>query len=239
MNSFYSNKCNKNISFILILIIPFLFLFSPIKSQEIGLSSEKALFNESLIIFNKTNIKLVHIKDKMSDIKYNIILLINHKNLIRVHDSINSEVDKIKAQLDKNKYDKNAILEEIQKLNKTITKFDSKCNKMMRSIKRNEEAKSILLNMIKIFFITLLIITIIVLSITGIVSFFVIRNQRRYYILHEEHSQDNIDVEKRNHYNNELNRIKAKNEETDSTDRKKIVSNESSKDKKTELESSN
>ena len=45
----------------------------------------------------------------MSDIKYNIILLINHKNLIRVHDSINSEVDKIKAQLDKNKYDKNAI----------------------------------------------------------------------------------------------------------------------------------
>ena len=109
MNSFYSNKCNKNISFILILIIPFLFLFSPIKSQEIGLSSEKALFNESLIIFNKTNIKLVHIKDKMSDIKYNIILLINHKNLIRVHDSINSEVDKIKAQLDKNKYDKNAI----------------------------------------------------------------------------------------------------------------------------------
>ena len=175
----------------------------------------------------------------MSDIKYNIILLINHKNLIRVHDSINSEVDKIKAQLDKNKYDKNAILEEIQKLNKTITKFDSKCNKMMRSIKRNEEAKSILLNMIKIFFITLLIITIIVLSITGIVSFFVIRNQRRYYILHEEHSQDNIDVEKRNHYNNEINRIKAKNEETDSTDRKKIVSNESSKDKKTELESSN
>ena len=130
-------------------------------------------------------------------------------------------------------------MEEIQKLNSTITKFDSKCNKMIRSIKRNEEAKSILLNMIKIFFITLLIITIIVLSITGIVSFFVIRNQRRYYILHEEHSQDNIDVEKRNHYNNELNRIKAKNEETDSTDRKKIVSNESNKDKKTELEISN
>ena len=45
----------------------------------------------------------------MSDIKYNIILLINHKNLIRVHDSINSEVDKEKEQLDKNKYDKNAI----------------------------------------------------------------------------------------------------------------------------------
>ena len=109
----------------------------------------------------------------------------------------------------------------------------------MSSIKRNEEAKSILLNMIKIFFITLLIITIIVLSITGIVSFFVIRNQRRYYILHEEHSQDNIDVEKRNHYNNELGTIKAKNEETDSTDRKKIVFNESNKDKKTELESSN
>ena len=110
MNSFYSNKCNENISFILIFIILFLFSFSPIKSQDIEISSEKALFNESIIIFNKTNIKLGHIKDKMSEIKYNIILLINHKNLIRVHDSINSEVGKIKAQLDKNKYDKNAII---------------------------------------------------------------------------------------------------------------------------------
>ena len=155
-----------------------------------------------------------------------------------MHDSINSEVDKIKTQLDNNKYDKIKIMEEIQKLNSTITKFDLKCNEMMHSLKRNEEAKNILLNMIKIFFIVLLIITIITLSITGIVSFFVIRSQRRYYILHEEQSQDNIDVENGKHHNNELDKIKSKIGETESTDRKKIITNESNKDKKTEIESS-
>ena len=222
MNSFYSNKCNKKCSIILISIILFLFSFSPIKSQKIGLSSEKDLFNETLINFNKTNIKLGYIKDKMSKVKYNIILLIKNKALVRTHDSINSEVNKIKTKLDENKYDKNKIMEEIHKLNSTITKFDSKCNEMMRYVMKFEETKKILINMLKIFFIILLIIIIVVLSITGIVSFLVIRSQRRYHILHEEHSQDNIDLENGNNYNKELDRIKVKNGETDSTDRKKL-----------------
>ena len=217
----------------------FLFSFAPIKSQEIDLSSEKALFNESLINFNKTNIKLGHIKDKMSDIKYNIILLSKYKGLIREYDSINSEVNKIKEQLNKNKYDKSTIVEEIQKLNNTISKFDSKCNEVMHSIKKNEETKNIFLNMIKIFFIVLLIITIIILSITGIVSFFIIRSQRRYHILHEEQSQDKIDIGNGNYYNKETDKIKVKNEEIDSTDRKKVLSKGSKEDKKTEIESSN
>ena len=95
------------------------------------------------------------------------------------------------------------------------------------------------MNTIKIFFIILLIIIIIAVFIIGIVSFFVIKSQRKYHILHEEKSQDNIDVENGKNYNNELNRIKAKIGEEDSTDRKKIISNESNEDKKTELQSSN
>ena len=93
--------------------------------------------------------------------------------------------------------------------------------------------------MIKIFFIIILIITILVLSITGIVSFFVIRSQRRYHILHEEQSQDKIDIGDRKYYNKETDRIKVKNEETDSTDRNKVLSKGSNEDKKTEIETSN
>ena len=237
MNLFNSNKSNKNFLLILLSIMLFLFSLSPIKSQKNELSSEKALFNEELIYFNKTNIKLEHINDMMSNIKYNIILLIKHKDLIRTHDSINSEVNKIKTQLDENKYDKNKIMEEINKLNKTLTKFDSKYKEMIHSIKSFEQIKNIILNMIKIFFIVLLIIIIVVLLIIGIVSFFVIRSQRRYHILHEEHSQDNIDIEDGKQYNNEFDRIKAKNEEANSTDRKKIITNESNKEKKTEIDS--
>ena len=239
MNLFYSNKSNINFPLFLLSAILFLFSLSPIKSQKKELSSEKTLFNESLIYFNKTKIKFEQINDMMLNIKYNIILLIKHKDLIRAHDSINSEVNNIKTQLDKNKYDKNKIMEEIHKLNKTMTKFDSKCKEMMNSIKRFEQTKNIFLNMIKIFFIILLVIMIVVLLIIGIVSFFIIRSQRRYHILHEEHSQDNIDNEDGKHYNNELDRIKVKNEETDSTDRKKIITNESNKEKKTEIESNN
>lgn len=233
MNSIYSNKYNKNFSLRIIPII--IFLFSLIKSQENGLSSEKALFNETLTNFNNTNIKLDQIKELMSNIKYNIILIIKHKDLIRAYNSISSEENKIQTQLNENKYDKNKIVEEIYKLNSTITKFDLKCSEMMRSIKKFDRTKKIIFNMIKIFFIILLVIIIVVLLIIGIVSFFVIRSQRRYHILHEEHSQDNIEDEK--HHNNERDRIKE-NTETDS-DRKKISSNESNEDKKTEVESSN
>lgn len=234
MSTFYSNKYDKKFSLILLSIILFLFSFSPIKSEEIGigLSSEKALFNESLIIFNQTNKEFGHIKNKISNIKFNVILLVKHKNLIRLNDSINSEVGKIKTQLDENKYDKEKIMVEIQALKSNISKFDSKCNEMIHSIKRFEEAKEIILNTIKIFFIILLIITIIALLIIGIVSFFVIKSQRKYHILHEEQSQDNIDIENGKNYNNELNRIKAKIGETDSTDRKKLYLTRQTKIKK-------
>ena len=236
MNSIYSNKYNKNFSLRIIPIIIFLFSFSLFKSQENGLSSEKALLNETLTYFNNTKIKLDQIKELMSNIKYNIILIIKHKDLIRAYNSISSEENKIQTQLNENNYDKNKIMEEIYKLNRTITKFDLKCSETMRSIKKFDKTKKIIFNMIKIFFIILLVIIIVVLLIIGIVSFFVIRSQRRYHILHEEHSQDNIEDEK--HHNNELDRIKEKNSETDS-DRKKISSNESNEDKKTEVESSN
>ena len=241
MSLFYSYKYYKNFSLILISIILFLFLFSfsSIKSEEIGLFSEKALFNESLINFNKTIINFEHIKNKMLNIKFNVILLVKHKNLIRVYHSINSEIGKIKTELDKNKYDKDKIIEEIQTLNSTILKFETKCNEMMHTIQGFEKNKKMLLNTIKIFFIILLIIIIIAVFIIGIVSFFVIKSQRKYHILHEEKSQDNIDVENGKNYNNELNRIKAKIGEEDSTDRIKIISNESNEDKKTELQSSN
>jgi len=235
MNPFYSNKFNNNFSLLLLSIIIFLFSFSPINSQENILSTEKDVFNETLINFNKTNIKLEHIKDMMSNIKYNIILKIKHKDLIRAHNSINSEVNKIKTQLEENKYDKNKIMEEIHKINKTMTKFDSKCNNMMNHIKRFDKTKKILLNMIKIFLIILFVIIIVVLLIISIVSFFVIRSQRRYHILHEEQSQDNIDVEDGRHYNNEFDKIKVKNEEAGSTDRKKIITSESSQEKKNRI----
>ena len=145
MSSFYSYKYYKNFSLILISIILFLFSFSSIKSEEIGLSSEKALFNESLINFNKTIINFEHIKNKMLNIKFNVILLVKHKNLIRVYHSINSEIGKIKIELDKNKYDKDKIIEEIQTLNSTISKFESKCNEMMHTIKGFEKNKKIFL----------------------------------------------------------------------------------------------
>ena len=104
-------------------------------------------------------------------------------------------INEIQEELNKDKYDKEKIIENIKTLNENIKKFNIKYKTANNLYYEFEKLKISFLNFVKLFFIILLIVVIVVLSIIGIASFFVIKSQRKYYILKEEislHDEQNI-----------------------------------------------
>ena len=203
-------KSFRNNSYLMILLITINLLFLyPVIMQEIPPSEEWHLFNYCLTVHNKTEEKLHDISEKMKDIKFNIILKIKYKNLIEKKNLFEKEINEMKEKMGKKNYDKNEIIQELNELKNSIIKYDEKCDKFFNVYNKNEDLKNVFMNMIKVFFITIFIVIIIVLAIIGIVSFFVIKRQRRYYKLEEEITHID-ELEEGKKYNNELTQIKNK-----------------------------
>ena len=209
-------------TFISIILISI--LFSSIKSQQTNQIEMKQLFNNTLDRYNKTEIHYKDISEKMKNIKFNIFLKIRYKNLVKEHNKIERNIGKMEEKLNSNNYDKNEMLEDIKDLNKSLTTYEHKCDKVIYIFNQNEKTKNVFMNILKTFFLTLLITIIIVLIIISIVSLFIIKRQRKYYILEEENSIDRIvDAEKKN---NEFNQIKIKNENSN------VITTENSSERK-------
>ena len=173
---------------LLILLISCLLQIS--NSQEISEVYEKAL-----IEYNKTKTYLEDLTKKMKDITMNIVLRIRFREIKRVYNNIEIKIKEIQEELNKDKYDKEKIIENIKTLNENIKKFNIKYKTANNLYYEFEKLKISFLNFVKLFFIILLIVVIVVLSIIGIASFFVIKSQRKYYILKEEislHDEQNI-----------------------------------------------
>ena len=203
-------KLFRNNAYLMILLITInLLLLYPVTMQETPPSEEWHLLNYCLTFHNKTEEKLHDISEKMKDIKFNIIIKVKYRNLIEKKNILEKEINEMKEKMGKKNYDKNEIIQELNKLKNSIIKFDEKCDKFINVYNKNEELKNVFINMIKVFFITIFIVIIIALAIIGIVSFFVIKRQRRYYKLEEEITHiDQLEEGKK--YNNELIQIKNK-----------------------------
>ena len=208
-----------NLNFYLSIIIISLFFLS-IKAQNITQSEVNQLFNNNLIKCNKTEMLFREFSEKMKNIKYNIILKIKYKNLQKKHNKIEKKIGKIKELLNSNNYNKNEILEDIRELNKSLTKFEYKCNKAIHAFYKGEKVKTILNNLLKVFFITLFITIFLLLIVIVIISIFIIKRQKNYYALDEESSK--VDIIKEEGRNNISESIKIKNKKTneDSSERK-------------------
>ena len=208
-----------NLNFYLSIIIISLFFLS-IKAQNITQSEVNQLFNNNLIKCNKTEMLFREFSEKMKNIKYNIILKIKYKNLQKKHNKIEKKIGKIKELLNSNNYNKNEILEDIRELNKSLTKFEYKCNKAIHAFYKGEKVKTILNNLLKVFFITLFITIFLLLIVIVIISIFIIKRQKNYYALDEESSK--VDIIKEEGSNNISESIKIKNKKTneDSSERK-------------------
>jgi len=208
-----------NLNFYLSIIIISLF-FSSIKAQNITQSEVNQLFNNNLIKCNKTEILFKEFSEKMKNIKYNIFLKIKYKNLQKKHNKIEKKIGKIKELLNSNNYNKNEILEDIKELNKSLTKFEYKCNKAIHAFYKGEKVKIILNNLLKVFFITLFITIFLLLIVIVIISIFIIRRQKKYYALNEESSKVDIINEEGSNNTSESIKIKNKKINDDSSERK-------------------
>ena len=218
MKSFYLNFY----TIILISFIIILFSLTEINAQQTGNDKDiKRLFSQALNIFNKTEIRYQEISAKMKNIKYNIFLKIRYKNLKRKYTKINTMIANIKGKIDINADDSNEINEELYNLDIEIQNFEKKCEKAIVVYNKAERTKKVFINIIKVFFITLISIIVVVMIIIGVISIIIIRRQRKYHALEEETSNSNSEINVGNNYNrsfDEIKETKEKEKEKDNID---------------------
>ena len=218
-------------SYILILFL----LIQYASSQNISSNaSEFTLFNQSMVKYNDTKKQFDDITNKMKNINYNILLKIRYKELERYYKTVETKFVEIQKELKETNYEKEKVRNNIKLLDNDIHTFEKKYKATRSLYFEFERTKAYLLHFLKIFFICLFVAVIIIMAIVGIVSFFVVRNQRRYYKLQEEYSfnTDQKELDKDSINTNDIN-PKPKEEQNESRNSKiKIVSsnNPSSQD---------
>ena len=218
-------------SYILILFL----LIQYASSQNISSNaSEFTLFNQSMVKYNDTKKQFDDITNKMKNINYNILLKIRYKELERYYKIVETKFVEIQKELKETNYEKEKVRNNIKLLDSDIHTFEKKYKATRSLYFEFERTKAYLLHFLKIFFICLFVAVIIIMAIVGIVSFFVVRNQRRYYKLQEEYSfnTDQKELDKDSINTNDIN-PKPKEEQNESRNSKiKIVSsnNPSSQD---------
>ena len=195
-----------NIKIILLFISCFL---SNINSQEIPKKSiEIEKFNNTLFNFNNTKKYIDDISTKMKDITINILLRIRFRELKRFYNNIELKVLEMQKQLSKEKYNSTKIIDEIDLLDQNLNKLEKIYNKVKSLYYEYEQFKYSFFNFIKLFFIILSISVLIILCIIGIGSYFVVKNQRKYYKLKEEISFNSY--QKQMNKKTNINRINEK-----------------------------
>ena len=219
-------------SYILILCL----FIQYISSQNISLEeSEYVLFNQSMVEFNNTKNQFDDMSNKMKNINYNIILKIRYKDLERCYKTVETKFGEIQKELNETNYEKEKVRNNIKLLDNDIHTFEIKYKATRSLYFKYEMTKAYLLYFLKMLFICLFVAVIIIMAIIGIVSFFVVRNQRRYYKLQEEYSinTDQKELNKESNGNNDDINTMSKEEQTDSRNAKiKVISsnNPSSQD---------
>jgi len=197
---------------LLISLIIFAFLISIVTSQTTPSEDERKLYNEAAARLNETEFALADLSEKLKDIKYNFILLMKYKDLLKTKDNVKEFFNNVTAKINSFNYNKYSMLDEIKQLNEKLLKLDNKYESTYRAYNNAESIKLVLVNMIKVFFITLIITMVVVLIAVGFISLFLFKRQRRkrhdYY--EEENSREYLRPEKSK---NDMEKIKIKNEQ--------------------------
>lgn len=168
-------------------------LLCSVKTED--LSEEKQLLQECLSFYNKTELKFEEIKEKIKNVRFNIILKIKYKDITKIHTNIENNISEITEKIDSKSYDKNSVIKNLKELKTAIETLDAKCDKAIQTYNNNEKVYNFLIDLIKIIIITLFIVIVIVLLIIGIISIIVIKHQRNYYKLQEEVNPEEEEVD--------------------------------------------
>ena len=213
--SFFQNyhkykKDKKNFSFLsYVLILIFLIQYINSSGNKSLDLSELEMFNQSINKYNDTKLYFDDITKKMKNINFNIILRIKYNELKRYYQNIETQIGEIQNELKETNYEREKVKKNINLLDDNMDIFEKKYNITKKSYFEFEKVKDFIKHFLKIFFICLLVSVLIIMVIIAIVSYFVVKNQRRYYKLQEEYSV-NSDEKELNKKTNDVNNINEK-----------------------------
>ena len=171
MNFFYLN-------FFLTLFIS---LLSLIQSQD----NQESKLKEIEENISQINSLYQNLTEKMTDIKYNIVLKLRYKSLARKKDKVEKQLNKIKSSGTISEYS-------LSELREYVYSYGKSCRKVQKLFDTFENLKNTIINIVKIFFLTLIIIIIVVIIISALIYLYIVRKRKSYDILHEEMSHSDF-----------------------------------------------
>ena len=147
-------------------------------------------FSKHYTIFNKEiKKKFLNTTEKIITTKYNIILKSKYNEIKIKYESISkiiSILEKLITENNWNQDNENKFNKEIQNFENNCTQFNLLFTSFNKSFAHYKKVYKELKKFLKHFFTILFVIAFIALACIAIISFFVIRSQRRYYQLKEE-----------------------------------------------------
>ena len=207
MNFIYLNLC---------LITLFISLLSQIKSQD----NQESKLKEVEENISQINSLYQNLTEKMTEIKYNVILKLRYKSLTRKKEKVEKQLNKIKSSGSINSYT-------LDELNEYVYSYGKSCRKVRKLFDTFESLKNTILNIIRIFFLTLIITIIVVIIISALIYLYIVRKSKSYDFLNEEMSHSEF----HNSNDPELEIIKKKNK------KKKFKKKKSDKEYKEDADS--
>lgn len=133
--------------------------------------------------------KFSNITFKVNTIKYNIVLKMKYYEIRSKYTSISKTITLLQNLITENNWDQNnenKFNNEIQNFEKNYKRFKSLFTKFNKTCAYYDNLYKIIHDLLKLFFVALLIVIFIILAFVGIISFYVMRRQRKYYELKEE-----------------------------------------------------
>ena len=162
-------------------LILFISLLSLIQSQD----NQESKLKEIEQNISQINSLYQNITEKMTDIKYNIILKLRYKSLARKKDKVEKQLNKIKSSGTISEYS-------LSELREYVYSYGKSCRKVQKLFDTFENLKNTIINIIKIFFLTLIITVIVVIIISALIYLYIVRKRKSYDILHEEMSHSDF-----------------------------------------------
>jgi len=162
-------------------LILFISLLSLIQSQD----NQESKLKEIEQNISQINSLYQNITEKMTDIKYNIILKLRYKSLARKKDKVEKQLNKIKSSGTISEYS-------LAELREYVYSYSKSCHKVQKLFDTFENLKNTIINIIKIFFLTLIITVIVVIIISALIYLYIVRKRKSYDILHEEMSHSDF-----------------------------------------------
>ena len=159
----------------------FISLLSLIQSQD----NQESKLKEIEENISQINSLYQNLTEKMTDIKYNIVLKLRYKSLARKKDEVEKQLNKIKSSGTISEYS-------LSELREYVYSYGKSCRKVQKLFDTFENLKNTIINIIKIFFLTLIIIIIVVIIISALIYLYIVRKRKSYDILQEEMSHSDF-----------------------------------------------